>query len=174
MRDQYLGRLFDQAESAAMEPAVVLGYRAWQRHFGGRPDVIGERVVVDSIFNMGPPRGTYTVVGVMAEDFEFPSEEAQFWVPLNIERSGGVASIARLRDDATLDAAQREVTAILSRLRGEDRVGRGEADAPAVELVSLQEEMVAPGTACPLCAGGGGRRAVADCVRECCQPPRRP
>jgi putative ABC transport system permease protein len=43
-----LGRIFLPTEEApATEPVVVLSYPMWQRHFAGRPDVLGRSLTVD-------------------------------------------------------------------------------------------------------------------------------
>jgi putative ABC transport system permease protein len=47
------------------EPVVVLSYRTWRTHFGGREDIIDTRVTLDDV--------TTRVVGVMPETFTFPS-----------------------------------------------------------------------------------------------------
>ena len=50
---------------AGAEPVVVLSYRTWRTHFGGREDIIDTRISLDE----SPTR----VVGVMPETFTFPS-----------------------------------------------------------------------------------------------------
>ena len=47
------------------EPVVVLSYRTWRTHFGGREDIIDTRISLDD----APTR----VVGIMPETFTFPS-----------------------------------------------------------------------------------------------------
>src|SRR5207244_12555737 len=45
-------------------PVVILGYRVWQRHFGGSSDVIGKQIELDGISRI--------VVGVLPVSFAFP------------------------------------------------------------------------------------------------------
>src|SRR6185503_15182068 len=53
-----LGRTATPADGApGAEPVVVLGYRFWQREFGGDPNVIGRRLALNQV--------TRTVIGVM-------------------------------------------------------------------------------------------------------------
>ena len=75
-----LGRALIAADEPPGAPdVVVLGYRIWQRTFGGRPDVVGQAVQLG--------RATATVVGVMPEGFTFPVNH-QAWVPLRLRPSG--------------------------------------------------------------------------------------
>ncbi len=71
-------------------PVVVLGYRLWVSRYGADPAVLGRVVVVN-----GTPA---TVVGVMAEGFEFPYREG-VWQPLS--QLAGIDT--QPRDDRTLD-----------------------------------------------------------------------
>src|SRR6266542_4000316 len=56
-----LGRVFNEADGPAAEQpqrVVVLTYRFWQRHFGGRPEAVGQTLYLN--------RERYTVIGVLA------------------------------------------------------------------------------------------------------------
>src|SRR5678816_2610647 len=55
------------------EPVAVLSYSAWQRRFGSDPRVLGRR------FTVHETAKTYTIVGVMAEGFDYP-RGTDFWV----------------------------------------------------------------------------------------------
>jgi hypothetical protein len=52
-------------EADVTPPPVIISYALWQSMFGGRPDVIGQRITVDTV-----PR--YRVAGVLPRDFLFP------------------------------------------------------------------------------------------------------
>jgi len=55
-----LGRVFNEADGPAGEQpqrVVVLTYRFWQRHFGGRPEAVGQTLSLN--------REPYTVIGVL-------------------------------------------------------------------------------------------------------------
>jgi len=56
-------------------PVALVGYRLWQRRFGGEP-IVGRTIELD--------REPYTVIGVMGETFGFP-EFGQLWVPMRID-----------------------------------------------------------------------------------------
>ena len=61
-----LGRTFAPGEDGpAASPVVVLTYGLWQRSFGGRPDIVGQRISVNAAH--------HEVIGVMPPGFGFPS-----------------------------------------------------------------------------------------------------
>jgi predicted permease len=99
----------DDAQGAA--PVAVLSYSAWQRFFGGAPDVIGRRLVLHS------DDTPYTVVGVMPLGLDYP-QGVDFWTPV-IPSSHALGdqpiyaelnAIGRLRSGATIAAAREELT----------------------------------------------------------------
>jgi len=74
-----LGRplLPDDASAPGREAVIVLSYQAWQSMFGGRPDIIGTKLVV-----RGFPM---EVVGVARKGFQDLSEVPRdFWAPLTM------------------------------------------------------------------------------------------
>jgi predicted permease len=94
-----LGRTFEAGEDATgVEATVVLSHAAW-RDLGARPQLVGERLVLD-----GVPR---TVVGVMPERFWYPDPSVRAWVPAPLDpqsRSGIYSFIGRLAPGQTVDA----------------------------------------------------------------------
>lgn len=95
---------------------IVLSHALWKNRFGGRADIIGTTLRLNA--------ETYTVIGVMPEDFYFPSPRTQAWVPFEFtpelksdaERGNEYSTmIARLKPGATLDAVQRDLDAIQAR-----------------------------------------------------------
>jgi len=93
----------------------VIGYRRWQRTFGGDPAVIGRTVKLGT--------APTTVVGVMPEGFAFP-ENHDLWVPLranaaeSLRRPGPTVKIfGRLAPGVTRERAQAELAAIDARAR---------------------------------------------------------
>ncbi len=70
------GRLFENREDLdGEEPTAILGDGLWRRRYGGDPDVVGTRIIVD-----GEPR---TVVGVMPPGFDFPGD-TELWMPMSL------------------------------------------------------------------------------------------
>ena len=53
---------------------VVLGYRFWQRYYGGDPDIVGRTIQL--------VRKTYRIVGVMPPRFRW--READIYLPLKV------------------------------------------------------------------------------------------
>jgi putative ABC transport system permease protein len=78
-----LGRTFTKEEGITGSDGVALLSRAfWERHFGGSPSVIGQTIQLDAL--------PYTVVGVMAADFDFPpSADIDVWTPLSFDPADG-------------------------------------------------------------------------------------
>lgn len=108
-----LGRAFTPEEDQPGSPgAVMISDGLWRRRFGGDRAIIGQSVVLD-----GHP---FVVVGVMPSGFEFPSEDTQLWVPMQIDahklEGFHTPEIGRLRPGVRPHDAQRELTALLPRV----------------------------------------------------------
>jgi putative ABC transport system permease protein len=113
-----LGRLLlPDDEAAGAGRATVLAWGYWQRRFAGSPQALGQRVVVDGV--------SYTVVGVMPRDFDFPmfwATGVQMWTPLSLgdraasRRGASLRVFARLAPGVTLDAARAQMTTITANL----------------------------------------------------------
>src|SRR5712692_3813203 len=110
-----LGRTFLAEEyQVGSSPVVVVGYKWWQQHFGGDPNLIGKKLM----FNNQPT----TVVGIMPPDFEYPPGR-ELWAPrprrendlLNRGRTF-ISVVGRLRPGCTVGQAQQEMSAIGTRL----------------------------------------------------------
>jgi putative ABC transport system permease protein len=102
-----LGRTFRPGEYWTSEPReVVLSYGAWQRLFGGRPDVVGKKISIDA--------SHHEVIGVMPSEFGLPNHKAELYVPQAIEINEGrnYTVIARLRPGVSPDAANAEMAAL--------------------------------------------------------------
>ncbi len=72
-----LGRVFNEADGPAGEQpqrVVVLTYRFWQRHFGGRPEAVGQTLYLN--------REPYTVIGVLPRQYFYTGPE--ILVPLHL------------------------------------------------------------------------------------------
>ena len=69
-----IGRVFtDEEEQYGNARYVIVSFEFWQRNFGGRPDVLGQRMDVNG--------NSYAVVGVMPRGFAYPGR-TQLWMPL--------------------------------------------------------------------------------------------
>jgi putative ABC transport system permease protein len=114
-----LGRTFVPEEGQPGADRVALLSRSfWERHYGGSPGIVGRTIQLDA--------QPYTVVGVMAAEFDFPpSGSIDVWTPLSFDPNDGHARsrkarslnvVGRLADGVTTEQAQREMTVIASRL----------------------------------------------------------
>lgn len=101
------------------DKAVVLSHAAWQRLFGGAPDVVGRVLVART--------QAYRIAGVMPEDFEYPRGVAIWTTPMALAsgvefeayRLGllrDVELLARLRPGVTTAQAQAELASVTARL----------------------------------------------------------
>jgi putative ABC transport system permease protein len=113
-----LGRHFTQAEDEPGSGVAIISHGLWLRRFGGEPDVIGRRVLVDS--------EPHVIVGVMRQGFPPPFLDADIFTPFGITEAFAVkpasgpatyvVTVAVLRDDATVQQASDEVHAMIRRL----------------------------------------------------------
>jgi len=109
------GRDFADADDRVNGPnVVILSDGLWRRRFAADPAIIGRPVTLND--------ASFTVVGVMPRGFEnVTAPAAEIWAPLQYDpslpkngREWGhhLRMTGRLRADAGLDAARREVDAI--------------------------------------------------------------
>ena len=107
-----MGRTFSKEEGEkGREQVVLLKHSLWQRRFAGDKEIVGKSVRLDG--------KSYTVVGVMPEDFEFPLNSSEVWVPLAFdpkeaaERNNHYLQVmGLLKAGATKEQAQAELRAI--------------------------------------------------------------
>ena len=88
---------------------MVLGYSFWQRHFAGKPDVLGKSVALDEKH--------YTIVGIAPPKFQLYGDEADVYSPIGQDTAGYLQNrnahpvhvLARLTPPASLAQAQTEI-----------------------------------------------------------------
>ena len=122
------GRVFDAGSRDAYQ--IVLSHAAWLRHFQARVSVVGSSITLDG--------AQYFVTGIMPEEFRFPTSEASFWVPVQLESGAGrgmlLPAIARMLPGTTLDAVLQEGRRLIE-----------DTDAPVRHRLvasTLQDQMV--------------------------------
>ena len=111
-----LGRTFEAGEDELQKNfPVVLTYGAWQRRFGGSPNVLGTTLVLDG--------DLATVVGVLPKNFVFaPTGPAELWMSPRIagfllrRNLYWLHPVARLKPGVSLEQAQAEIRTISRRL----------------------------------------------------------
>ena len=115
-----LGRSFLPDEGRAGSGcSVMLSYGFWLRRFGGDPNILGRALTLNAM--------SCAVVGVMPRDFRFHSDSEVYvpleqWNPVELrtrENHPGLQVVGRLKQDATIGAAQAEISSICTRLARE-------------------------------------------------------
>ena len=133
-----LGRDFAAEEELPGQNGVVLlSESLWRSRFGADPGVLGRAINVDG--------DAVTVVGVMPVAANLASLINQdLWEPLAVTEMENVRGrhmllvIGRLGDGVTVEAAQKEMTAIMARLEAlhpDDNLGRGAVVVPLHEQI---------------------------------------
>jgi predicted permease len=87
-----LGRVFNEADGPAGEQSqrvVVLTYRFWQRHFGGRPEAVGQTLYLN--------REPYTVIGVLPRQYFYTGPEIVVPLHLTFDPNFAWGVLARLK-----------------------------------------------------------------------------
>lgn len=135
-----VGRAFGEDEFVNRSRVAVLSYKLWQRRFSGSPDVIGRVMSVAG--------QDVEVIGIMPDDFWFPSRDIELWAPGSLlqlwqkargdraTRFGAV--FGRLRPDATLDRARADMVIVAGELR---RVYPDANENLGVNVVPLQVQV---------------------------------
>ena len=137
-----MGRAFVRDDNLdGAEPVAVIGYKVWQSHFSGDPNVIDEVVTIN---------GQRTrIVGVMPERFTFPLT-TEVWLPLStsdldplVYSATTIDAYARLRPGASVKAAETELTERLQRVQRQ-RPNVGEEELDVVVVTSFQQAQWGP------------------------------
>jgi len=111
-----VGRGFAPSDVTNPRRSVVLTYEAWQRDFGGSPDVLSARWGTGPVFS-------YQVIGVLPPGFLLPSSRfmercdglyaaAGVWVNA-VPGAQAVGAVARLRPGINIDAADAEISTLM-------------------------------------------------------------
>ena len=117
-----IGRAFTAAEDLPGQPPVVLlSDGLWRRRFGADRGIVGRQILLDD--------APTTVIGVMPPGFQLPLHYSgmpkEAWGPLALDPAADrgergyhyLSTIARLRDGITVEAASREVSALMRRMK---------------------------------------------------------
>jgi len=141
-----LGRSFTPEEDRSGGPQVALiSDGLWQRAFGGRPDMIGKPVQINS--------QPYTIIGVMPRGYAFPpgaNDPAEVWAsfqfdPANPGNRGShfLSVIGRLKPGVTLPQARAELDLLIDGWKRENRAQHLlNPQGHPVLMIPLHEEVV--------------------------------
>ncbi|HKP35724.1 MAG TPA: ABC transporter permease [Pyrinomonadaceae bacterium] len=113
-----VGRVFtNEEDQPGANRVVVLSYALWQRRFGGQNSIVNQSLTLSG--------RSYTVIGVMPQDYAFPSR-VEMWVPVGQlsaepgwqERGNhpGLYGVARLKPGVTMEQAQADMNVISANL----------------------------------------------------------
>jgi predicted permease len=107
------GRVFlPEDDRPGAEPVMILGNSFWQRHFGGKAEMLGSAVVLDG--------KSYTVVGIAAAGFRTYGTEPDAFIPvgqdtapyLQVRGPHPVHAFGRLKAGASVAEVQAEIALI--------------------------------------------------------------
>src|SRR6195256_3257066 len=99
-----LGRVFNEADGPAGEQpqrVVVLTYRFWQSHFGGRPEDVGQTLYLN--------REPYSVIGVLPRQYFYTGPEILVPIHLTFDPNFAWGVQARLKRDVTPRMAEQRL-----------------------------------------------------------------
>ena len=143
-----IGRSFlPEEDKEGANHVVILGHALWQSRFGSDPGIVGKPLTLNN--------QSYTVVGVMASNSQFPvgfgymgkvlNDPIDLYVPLaangrEIERGNySFFAIGRLKPGVKIDQARAEMTTIEGRLEKEYPGGN---TGIGISLIPTQEQTV--------------------------------
>ena len=138
--EAFVGRTFRADEDR--EPLVVLTYELWRRRFGGDVKALGQTL------NLGGK--SHTIVGVMAPEFHFPSDQVNLWVTFGSAMAQApqqaenrqlriFRALARLKPGVSRAQAQAEVKLVATRLQQDHPDTNAGVE---IQLTSIYERLV--------------------------------
>jgi putative ABC transport system permease protein len=107
---------FPDEERPGAERTVVISHQFRKKYFADDPQVVGRAINLSG--------ASYTIIGVMPEDFVFPNREVELWTALQLQtptRRGPyfLSGVARLRPGVTMEQARAEMGSMKSSFSGE-------------------------------------------------------
>jgi predicted permease len=136
-----LGRVFTADEQQQEHAQVaVLSHRLWQNRFASSPGIVGKSILLNG--------QSCTVVGVMPQTFNFPSNDVDVWLPLAIAPASDKVGnhylnlVADLKPQTTLKQATSEMAAIQDRILHKYPRYYGGGAGVGVSLIPLRQQMV--------------------------------
>ncbi len=129
-----IGRLFAPTDDQSGAPGtILLSYRLWQTRFAGDAGVVGRQVLLDA--------EAFTVLGVMPQDFRFPTSEATFWTPLRFSEEAYVDrndnwmyGVGRLRSGVSLSQARAQLDVLAAASRAQYPADNKDVGANLIRL----------------------------------------
>ena len=116
-----MGRAFTAQEEDGRQQVAVISYQTWRSRFHGNAQVLGSTIQLD--------RKSYSVIGVMPRDFEFPLvpgqlNRSELWVPMSFtqgELENGKANwtfqmVGRLKPGISVVQAQQDAELVTQQI----------------------------------------------------------
>ena len=139
--DPVLGRVFTADDERPGARVVILGYRLWQRVFGGDRSIVGQSIALDEI--------PHTVVGVLKPVLRVPGGPIGYdeifvpWVlppQLRQARMSHISeAVARIKSGVTPEQAQADIASVAEAIAREHPVSNKDE---SVLLVPVREALV--------------------------------
>ena len=94
---------------------VVLSDRLWRRLYHADASVVGKALTASD--------EVYTIVGVMAPEFEFPDPLTEMWIPLRLTAAStnAVDIVARLKEGVSAPQAERAMSITAAQIQEQDK-----------------------------------------------------
>jgi putative ABC transport system permease protein len=147
--DAGFGRTLEPEDDRPGSPnVVVMAYALWQRRFGGDASIIGKSLDLNGV--------SYTLVGILPQNFIFPIADAELAVPLvpdadpwrlNRDSVNFLRLVGRTRPGTKSERAQAEMNALARKLR--EQFPASNARKLGVKLTPIRDQIT-----------GGYRRAL--------------
>ena len=109
-----LGRDFSAGDAKkGAGPTVLVSFGYWRQYLGSSPDLGQLHLKIDG--------AVYSVIGVLPAGFHFP-QDADLWLPADLDgenpsrTSHNYSAVGRLRDGATVEQANADISAIARRI----------------------------------------------------------
>jgi putative ABC transport system permease protein len=128
-----VGRTFTEDEDEiGHERVALLSYGLWKRRFAGDPAIVGQSIALSGV--------PHTVVGVLRQDFAYPTRDFQIYTPLTFDpqelinrQNYSYLAVARLKPGVTLEQARAEMNVLAAQIEREhpkENAGIGAEVAP--------------------------------------------
>ena len=132
-----IGRGFTEEEDQKNVRVAVISYGLWQRRYGGTPDVLGRKIIIND--------NPYEVIGVMPREFYFlPSRDIDVWMPASFPawmlRSFGwhdLHVVARLKSGMALKNAIESMAALSQQVTA----AKDSTGSHSVRVMPLREDL---------------------------------
>jgi predicted permease len=111
-----LGRCFgpsDAPDGNDPEPVAVLGYKFWQRHFNGDPNVVGKTIQLD--------HQSYAILGVLPPRYRWM--DVDVYLPLKLTQDLKFGFLLKIKPNSSISIVAAEIAPLYLQFQKEDPNG---------------------------------------------------